>query len=59
MTSGVFGDDTASTVLNSVACSWNESRILDCFYSTSGTCSGHNVAVICQGRHVCGSACYI
>ena len=50
MTSGVFGDDIASTVLNSVTCFGNETELLDCSYSTSGTCSEHNAAVICQGR---------
>ena len=52
VTSGVFGDDTASTVLNSVTCSGNETGILDCSYSYSGTCSEHNAAVICQGKHI-------
>ena len=52
MTSGVFGDDIASTVLNSVTCSGNETELLVCFYSTSATCSEHNAAVICQGKHI-------
>ena len=50
MTSGVFGDYTASTVFCSVTCSGNESGILDCSYLTSTTCYGHNAAVICQGE---------
>ena len=51
MTSGVFGDNTGSTVLNSVTCSGNETRILDCSYLTSDSiiCSDHSAAVVCQG----------
>ena len=51
MISGVFGDNTGSTVLNSVTCSGNETRILDCSYLTSDSiiCSDHSAAVVCQG----------
>ena len=54
MTSGVFGDDTASTVLNSVTCSGNETRILNCSHlnSDSHICLDHNAAIICQGKYV-------
>ena len=51
MSSGVFGDDTESTVVNSVTCSGNETEVLKCSHSTSATgmCSEHSAAVICQG----------
>ena len=54
MSSGVFGDNTESTVVNSVTCSGNETEILNCSHSNSdtGTCSEHNAAVICQGIHM-------
>ena len=50
MSSGVFGDDTASAVLYSVDCLGNETDILNCSLSHSGACSEHSAAVICQGR---------
>ena len=51
MATGVFGDDTESSVLFSVQCTGNETEIMDCAISTngSGTCSDHSAAVICQG----------
>ena len=51
MDTGVFGDDTGSSVLFSVQCSGNETEIFDCAISTnsSGTCFYHSAAVICQG----------
>ena len=53
VTSGVFGDDIASTVLNSVTCYGNETELLNCSHSTSGTCSEqHNAAVICQSMYM-------
>ena len=49
--SGVFGDDTVSSVLFSVQCTGNEAEIMDCAHSKNGleTCSHHSSAVICQG----------
>ena len=51
MATGVFGDDTESSVLFSVQCTGNESEIMDCAHSTNGSkiCSHHSAAVICQG----------
>ena len=49
VSSGVFGDDIDSAVLYSVECVGNETGILNCSVSDSGTCSDHNAAVICQG----------
>ena len=51
MTTGIFGDDTGSSVLFSVQCSGNETEILDCahFTNQSETCSLHSAAVVCQG----------
>ena len=51
MDTGVFGDDTGSSVLFSVQCSGTETEIMDCAHSTngSGSCSDHSAAVICQG----------
>ena len=51
MTTGVFGDDTESSVLFSVQCTGNETEIMDCAHSTNGSkiCSHHSAAVICQG----------
>ena len=51
MSSGVFGDDTESTVVNTVTCLGNETEVLKCSHSNSdtGICSEHNAAVICQG----------
>ena len=50
--SGAFGDDTMSTVVQSINCYGNETEMLNCSYSTSGleTCSEHSAAVICQGK---------
>ena len=51
MDTGVFGDDTESSVLFSVQCAGNETEIMDCAHSTNGSniCSHHSAAVICQG----------
>ena len=51
MDTGVFGDDTGSSVLFSVQCSGNETEIFDCGISTnsSGICFYHSAAIICQG----------
>ena len=49
MFSGAFGDDVESTVLFSVDCAGNETGILKCSVSHSGTCSEHSAAIICQG----------
>ena len=52
MSSGAFEDDTMSTVIRSVNCYGNETKMLNCSYSISGlgTCSEHSAAVICQGE---------
>ena len=51
ISSGAFGDDTVSTIVQSVTCYGNETGVLNCSYSTDdpGTCSEHSAAVICQG----------
>ena len=49
LSSGVFGDDLESTAFYSVECSGNEVEIQNCSYSTTGTCTEHSAAVICQG----------
>ena len=49
MATGAFGDDTGSSVLFSVQCTGNETEIMDCRPSMSGTCSHHSAAVVCQG----------
>ena len=51
VTTGIFGDDTGSSVLFSVQCTGNETEIMDCAHSMNGseTCSHHSAAVICQG----------
>ena len=51
MTTGIFGDDTGSSVLFSVQCAGNETEIMDCAHSTnrSEICSLHSAAVVCQG----------
>ena len=51
MGTGVFGDDTGSSVVFSVQCSGNETEIMDCTLSIngSGPCPHHSAAVICQG----------
>ena len=56
---GVFGDDTESSVLFSVQCTGNETEIMDCAHSTNGSksCSHHSAAVICQGLNYL--TCYI
>ena len=55
ISSGAFGDDTSSTIVRSVSCYGNETRVLNCSYSTDdpGTCSEHSAAVICQGEKTC------
>ena len=52
MSSGAFEDDTVSTIIQSVNCYGNETKMLNCSYSTSdlGTCLEHSAAVICQGE---------
>ena len=52
MSSGAFGDDLQSTVLYEVNCAGNETEILSCSPSFSGTCTEHSAAVICQGTVV-------
>ena len=49
MSTGVFGDDMASTLVRSVICAGNESGLLDCSYYP-GTCIEHSAAVICQSE---------
>ena len=49
--SGAFGDDIGSAVLYSVECSGNETEILSCSLSYSGTCSQHSGGVICQSLY--------
>ena len=48
---GIFGDDTESSVLFSVQCTGNETEIMDCAFSINGSeiCYHHSAAVICQG----------
>ena len=52
ISSGAFGDDTVSTIVQSVNCYGNETGVLNCSYSSadSGTCLEHSAAVICQGQ---------
>ena len=50
MSSGVFGDDIESAVLYSVDCAGDETGILGCSLSESGTCSEHSASVLCQGK---------
>ena len=52
ISSGAFGDDTVSTVVQSVNCYGNETGVLDCSFYTAdwGTCLEHSAAVICQGQ---------
>ena len=50
MSSGAFGDDLQSTVLYDVNCAGNETGILSCSVSFSGTCTEHSAATICQGN---------
>ena len=50
LSSGLFGDDIESAVLYSVDCSGNESEVLNCSFSLTGTC-GHSAAVVCQGTN--------
>ena len=51
ISSGAFGDDTESTIVQSVNCYGNETDVLNCSYSTSGPgmCLEHSASVICQG----------
>ena len=48
LSSGMFGDDIESAVLYSIDCSGNETGVLNCSFSQTGTC-GHSAAVVCQG----------
>ena len=52
ISSGAFGDDTVSTVVQSVNCYGNETEMLNCSFSTSDVemCLEHSAAVICQGQ---------
>ena len=49
---GLYGDDIPSSPLFSVQWSGNETEILDCSNSTSGSeeCTYHSAGVICQGQ---------
>ena len=50
MSSGLFGDDIESAVLYSIGCSGNETGLINCTLSDSGTCHNeHSAAVVCQG----------
>ena len=51
VSSGVFGDDLESAVLYNVGCDGNETGVLGCLVSDSGTCPDHNAAVICQSNN--------
>ena len=48
LSSGLFGDDIEFAVLYSIDCSGNETGVLNCSFSQTGTC-GHSAAVVCQG----------
>lgn len=52
---GAYGDDTVSSILSTVKCSGNETKIVDCFISTNASeaCSHHSAAVVCQGLKHC------
>ena len=53
MSTGAFGDDTASALVRSVTCGGNELELLNCTYNTTidpKTCTEHSAAVICQGE---------
>ena len=52
MSSGVFGDDTDSSVLFGVDCSGNETEILSCSSSDYGDVADHSASVMCQGQLV-------
>ena len=52
MSSGAFGDNLQSTVLYEVNCAGNETEILSCSPTFSGTCTEHSAAIICQGAVV-------
>ena len=49
VSSGAFGDDIESAVLYDIDCLGNETGVLNCSLSHSGTCPEHSAAVICQG----------
>ena len=49
VSSGAFGDDIESAVLYDIDCLGNETGVLNCPLSHSGTCPEHSAAVICQG----------
>ena len=51
MSSGLFGDDVESAVLYSIHCAGNETGVMNCSFSHSGTCPQHSAAVVCQGIH--------
>ena len=61
MDTGVFGDDTGSSVVSSIECSGNETEIMDCTLSIngSGPCSHHSAAVICQGLRLASNVDHI
>ena len=53
VSTGEFGDETASTLVYGVICVGNESGLLNCtYYNTTdpGTCTEHSAAVICQSE---------
>ena len=49
MSSGAFGDEIESAILYDINCFGNETGVLNCSLSHSGTCPEHSAAVICQG----------
>ena len=49
ISSGAFGDDTVSTVIQSVNCYGNETEVLNCPTADLGTCTEHSASVMCQG----------
>ena len=50
MTSGSFSETSLSHVLSDVSCQGSESTLLQCQYSTSGSCGAtEDAAVVCQG----------
>ena len=52
VSSGVFGDDTDSTVVYEVDCSGMETNILNCSFSKFGEYSEHSASAICQGMQL-------
>ena len=59
MSTGAFGDDTASALVRSMTCAGNELELLNCTYNTTTDpkmCTEHSAAVICQGE-LCIQVC--